>query len=148
MERFVLSSNSNFQRKDRMASLGLGATWVFFLRAVPQFSDWEQHTFIFNFLAEGNGNPLQYSQLENPVDRGARQDTVRGVTKSQTRLSNQHFLAALCSMWDLSSPTRDRTRGPCSGSMVLTTESPGKYPQHTLIIWGRLEVWHVLKSRC
>ena len=30
----------------------------------------------------------QYSCLENPVDRGAYQTTVRGVTKSQTRLSN------------------------------------------------------------
>ena len=32
----------------------------------------------------GNGNPLQYSCLENPVDRGAWQTTVRGVAKSQT----------------------------------------------------------------
>ena len=30
---------------------------------------------------EGNGNPLQYSCLGNPVDRGARQTTVHGVTK-------------------------------------------------------------------
>ena len=33
---------------------------------------------------EGNGNPLQYSCLENPVDRGAWQATVLGVAKSQT----------------------------------------------------------------
>ena len=31
---------------------------------------------------EGNGNPLQYSCLENSMDRGAWQATVRGVTKS------------------------------------------------------------------
>ena len=41
---------------------------------------------------EGNVNPLQYSCLknpmENPMDRGAWQATVPGVTKSQTRLSN------------------------------------------------------------
>ena len=37
---------------------------------------------------EGNGNPLQYSCLENPMDRGAWQATVHGVTKSQTRLSD------------------------------------------------------------
>ena len=36
----------------------------------------------------GNGNPLQYSGLENPMDRGAWQATVHGVTKSQTQLSN------------------------------------------------------------
>ena len=33
---------------------------------------------------EGNGNPLQYSCLENSMDRGARWATVHGVTKSQT----------------------------------------------------------------
>ena len=39
---------------------------------------------------EGNGNPLQCSCLENSMDRGAWQATVHGVTKSRTRLSNQH----------------------------------------------------------
>ena len=37
---------------------------------------------------EGNGNPLQYSCLENPTDRGAWWATVRGIAKSRTRLSN------------------------------------------------------------
>ena len=37
---------------------------------------------------EGNDNPLQYSCLENPMDRGAWRATVHGVAKSQTRLSN------------------------------------------------------------
>ena len=35
----------------------------------------------------GNGNPLQYSCLENPMDRGAWRATVHELTKSQTRLS-------------------------------------------------------------
>ena len=35
----------------------------------------------------GNGNPLQYSFLENPTDRGAWWATVRGVAKSRTQLS-------------------------------------------------------------
>ena len=35
-------------------------------------------------LGEGNGNPLQYSCLGNPMDRGAWQATVHGVAKSQT----------------------------------------------------------------
>ena len=34
----------------------------------------------------GNGNPLQYSRLENPMDRGAWWATVHGATKSETRL--------------------------------------------------------------
>ena len=37
---------------------------------------------------EGNGTPLQYSCLENPVDRGAWWAVVRGVAKSRTQLSN------------------------------------------------------------
>ena len=35
---------------------------------------------------EGNGNPLQYSCLENIMDRGAWQATVHRVVKNQTRL--------------------------------------------------------------
>ena len=37
---------------------------------------------------EGNDNPLQYSCLENPMDRGAWWGTVHGVPKSRTRLSD------------------------------------------------------------
>ena len=37
---------------------------------------------------EGNGNPLQYSCLENSMDRGAWQATVHGVAQSGTRLSD------------------------------------------------------------
>ena len=37
----------------------------------------------------GNGNPLQYSCLENPVDGGAWWDIVYGVAKSRTRLGTQ-----------------------------------------------------------
>ena len=36
---------------------------------------------------EWNGNPLQYSCLGNPMDRGSWHATVHGVAKSQTRLS-------------------------------------------------------------
>ena len=39
----------------------------------------------------GIGNPLQYSFLENPMDRGAWQAIVHGVAKSQTQLSNFTF---------------------------------------------------------
>ena len=43
---------------------------------------------------EGNGNPLQYSCLENPMDRGAWWATIHGVAKSRTRLSN--FYVCVC----------------------------------------------------
>ena len=38
---------------------------------------------------ERNGNPLQYSCLENPMDRGAWRATVHGVRKSQTDTHTQ-----------------------------------------------------------
>ena len=44
---------------------------------------------------EGNGNLLQYSCLENPMDRGAWWATVHGVAKSRTRLSNFTFTFTL-----------------------------------------------------
>ena len=40
---------------------------------------------------EGNGNPLQYSCLENSMDGGTSQATVHGVSESRTRLSDFAF---------------------------------------------------------
>ena len=39
------------------------------------------------FLGEGKGNPVQYSCLENSMDRGAWRATVHGVTKSRQSLT-------------------------------------------------------------
>ena len=39
---------------------------------------------------EGIGNPLQYSCLENPMDREAWRDIAHGVAKSRMQLSTQH----------------------------------------------------------
>ena len=44
----------------------------------------------------GHGKPPQYSCLENPMKRGARQTTVHGVTKSQTRQSDFTFTSLSC----------------------------------------------------
>ena len=45
---------------------------------------------------EGNGNPLQYSCMENPMDGGAWWATVHEITKSRTQLSNFTFKGILC----------------------------------------------------
>ena len=45
----------------------------------------------FLCLGEGNGNPLQYSCLERPIDTEAWRATVHGVAKSWIRLSDFHF---------------------------------------------------------
>ena len=42
-------------------------------------------------IGEGNGIPLQYSCLENPMDAGAWKAAVHGVTEGQARLSNFPF---------------------------------------------------------
>ena len=42
-------------------------------------------------LEKEMANPLQYSCLDNSMDRGTGQATVHGVAKSQTRLGNFHF---------------------------------------------------------
>ena len=39
---------------------------------------------------EGNGNPLQYSYLENPMNRGVHQVTVHGVTDTDMTESHTH----------------------------------------------------------
>ena len=44
-----------------------------------------------DLVMEGNGNPLQYSCLENPMDGGAWKTTVHGVVKIWSRLSDFIF---------------------------------------------------------
>ena len=44
---------------------------------------------------EGNGNPLQYSCLKNPMEGGAWWATVHGVAKSRTRLSDLTYLLTI-----------------------------------------------------
>ena len=46
---------------------------------------------LFTSLGEGNGTPLQYSRLENPMDGGAWWAAVHGVAKGRTRLSDFIF---------------------------------------------------------
>ena len=41
---------------------------------------------MYSYQERGNGNPLQYSSLENPMDGGAWWATVHGITRSRTRL--------------------------------------------------------------
>ena len=45
-----------------------------------------------DYLGEGDGTPLQYSWLENPMDGGAWKAAVHWVTEGQTRLSDFPFM--------------------------------------------------------
>ena len=77
---------------------------------------------------EGNGTPLQYSCLENPIDGGAWQAAVHGVMKSQTRLSNFTF-------------TFMHWRKKWQPTLVfLPEESQGRESLVGCHLWGRTEL--------
>ena len=61
--------------------------WTAFLGLIM----WAYFAFSSLFYGEGNGTPLQYSCLENPMDGGAWWAAVHGVAKSRTRLSDFAF---------------------------------------------------------
>ena len=73
------------------------------LPAMPE--TWVQSLGQKGLPGEGNGNPLQCSCLEIPVDRGARQATVHGVTKSYdterltTIMKSSRFGISLVVLW-------------------------------------------------
>ena len=78
---------------------------------------------------EGNGNPLQCSRLENPMDAGAWKIAVHGVPKSGTRLSNFPFtfhFHALEKKWQ---PT----------PVFLPGDSQGQGSLVGCHLWGRTE---------
>ena len=79
---------------------------------------------------EGNGTPLQYSCLENPMDGGAWWAAVHGVTKSRTRLSDFtltfHFHALEKEM--------------ATHSVFLPGESQGQRSLVGCHLWGRTEL--------
>ena len=80
-------------------------------------------SYLVNNFGEGNGTPLQYSCLKNPMDGGAWWAAVHGVAKSQTRLSDFtftfHFHALEKEMATHSSVLAWRIPG---------TEEPGRLP--------------------
>ena len=64
--------------------------WFLNLRIHVFYQFWKIFTY-FQTVGGGNGNPLQYSCLENPMDGGAWWATVHRVAKSQTRPSDFTF---------------------------------------------------------
>ena len=60
---------------------------------------------------EGNGNSLQYSCLENPMDRGAWQVTIHGVAKGRTQLSK----------------TKQKQQLSVASDLDLTFNGPSRY---------------------
>ena len=65
--------------------------WISFLCLYIYIHIYRLYIYIHTHIGEGNGTPLQYSCLENPVDGGACWAAVHGVEGSQTWLSDFTF---------------------------------------------------------
>jgi len=65
--------------------------WVNSSHEVAKVLEFQLQSLVASKFGEGNGNPRQYSCLENPMDGGAWESAVHGVLKSQTRLSHFTF---------------------------------------------------------
>ena len=70
---------------------------------------------------EGNGSPLQYSCLENSMDRGAWQATVYGVRKSCTKLSDFHTFTFTCIICYIYKTDNKDSTGNYTQYSVITT---------------------------
>ena len=75
------------------------------------------------FIREGNGTPLQYSCLENPMDGGAWKAAVLGVAKSRAQLSNFTFTFHLDAL-----EKETATHSSVLAWRILGTGEPGGLP--------------------
>ena len=78
-------------RKHMFYMFSSSAQFVHILNICSCFVSFNINRLLAIALGEGDGTPLQYSCLENPVDGGAWKAAVHGVTKSRTRLSDFTF---------------------------------------------------------
>ena len=89
----------------------------------------EDKTSLVLATGEGNGTPLQYSCLENPMDGGAWWAAVHGFSKSRTRLSD--FTSTF--------PFQAREKEMATHSSVLAWRIPGTGSLVGCRLWGRTE---------
>ena len=86
---------------------------------------------------EGNGDPLQYSCLENPMDGGAWWATVHGVAKSRTRLTTSLSLSCLCTLSHSVVPN-SATPWTCTLNLLCMFFDLHQYMQQNLLLGKRL----------
>ena len=79
-------------------------------------------------IREDNGIPLQYSCLENPMDRGAWQAAVHGVARSRTRLSDFTFTFTSLSLHFHALEKKMATHSSVLAWRIPGTGEPGGLP--------------------
>ena len=84
---------------------------------------------LYLWWGEGNGNPVQYSCLENPMDGGAWWAAVHGVARSWTRLSDFTFIFTFINWRRKWQPT----------PVILSGKSQGRGSLVGCHLWGRTE---------
>ena len=89
----------------------------------------ENKNSLAGLIGEGNGTPLQYSCLENPMDGGAWYAAVHGVAKSRTRLSDFPFIFHFHAL----------EKEMATHSSVLAWRIPGQGSLVGCRLWGRTE---------
>ena len=94
----MLFTLTQFKKKRRTLTFYLGFPGGLVVKNLPANAAEARDTGLIPGLGRspggGNGNPLQYSCLENFMDRGAWQVTVHGVTKSRIQLSTNYYYSA------------------------------------------------------
>ena len=83
-------------------------------------------------VVQGDGTPLQCSCLENPMDGGAWQASVHGVTKSQIQLSDFTFTFHFCAL----------EKEMATHSSVLAGRIPGTAEPGGLLSMGSRRIGH------
>ena len=96
---------------------------------------------------EGNGNPLQYSCLENATDRGAWRASVHGVTKSRTQLTNTcaRFSFDVCTS-NLRN-CRRRWEAPGCGISLASQRRERHWPRQSHSLQERFLGWTPCRGR-
>ena len=97
--------------------------WVLTYEQKPIYSIIFNNTKSQKNLGEGNGTPLQYSCLENPMDGGAWWVAVHGVAKSRTRLSDFTFTFHFHAL-----EKETATHSSVLAWRILGTGEPGRLP--------------------
>ena len=90
-------------------------------------------------LGEGNGNPLQYSCLKNPMDSGTWQDRVYGIAKQQQALGQFSSVFQSC-------PTLCNPVDCCTPSFPIYHQLPEPAQTHVHLVSDAIQPSHPLSS--